>query len=87
VASSLVACQKGATAADNADKHKSDSEHATLTSSSDMLAAAELFASDKGRRWDAYSSLPQIKWIDASRKQYGSGRYSRAGKILLVGFS
>lgn len=85
--SGLVACQQGTASASDPDIKKPKVEQAAPVALSDMRAAAELFASEKGRRWDAYESLPEVKWIDPSQKQYSPGRYSRSGKVLLLGFS
>lgn len=84
---SLAGCQKGTAAVESPAGSKPGTERAAPAQSSDMLAAAKLFASDKGRDWAAYSALPQVKWIDPSPKQYAPGRYSQHGKVLLLGFS
>lgn len=85
--SGLMACQQDAASASSQDGDKSKVEHVAPIASSDMRTAADLFASDSGRRWQSYDSLPQVKWIDPTQKQYGPGRYSRSGKILLLGFT
>jgi hypothetical protein len=84
---SLAGCQKGTAAVESPASSKPGTERIAPAQSSDMLASAELFVSEQGRDWTAYSALPQIKWVDPSPKEYAPGRYSQHGKILLLGFS
>lgn len=84
---SLAGCQKGTAAVESPASSKPGTELVAPTQSSDMLASAELFVSEQGRDWTAYSALPQIKWVDPSPKEYVPGRYSQHGKILLLGFA
>lgn len=86
---SLAACQQANAAADGLDDGSpiSAAKQAVPSDVSDLHAVTTLFASDEGRDWAAYRSLPRINWADATRKQREAGRYSQRAKILLRGFS
>lgn len=82
----LAACQQNHAASASQTAEKPIAEQATPAPASDMQTAAAVFASDKGRDWDAYSALTQVKWVQPAPKEFATGRYSRSGEILLQGF-
>lgn len=83
----LAACQQENAAAQHSTSAAPRTEQAVSIPASDMQAAAALFVSDKGRDWDAYGSLAQVKWTDPAPQEVINGRYSRSGKVFLQGFS
>lgn len=85
----LTACQQGNATADRLDGGNpiSVAKQAAPSEASDLQTLATVFASDQGRDWTAYRSLPRINWADATHTQRQAGRYSRRATILLRGLS
>lgn len=81
----LAACQKQEASPPSVEKR--EVEQVAPVPATDMQAAAEAFASDKGRDWDAYATLSTVKWKDSVPQEFVAGRYSRSGEILLQGFT
>ncbi|MEH6419654.1 hypothetical protein [Pseudomonas sp. CGJS7] len=83
----LAACQQENAAAPPPPIETARVEQVAPVTISDMQAAASVFASERGRDWDAYGALSQVKWKDSVPQEFTAGRYSRSGTVLLQGFT
>ncbi|MET4729594.1 hypothetical protein ABIE09_003408 [Lysobacter enzymogenes] len=82
----LAACRQSSPSTEPSEQAQLASQRPASIPASDLAAVAELFASPKGRDWAEYDRLSNVAWIDPI-PQRRAGRYSRQGKVLLLGFS
>lgn len=82
VALTLIACENK-TPPLTVDTRKT--EQITATPTTGMQAIATIFASDRGRDWEAHKALSEVEWEDSVPQEFAAGHYSRSGKILLLG--
>lgn len=82
----LAACRQSNPGIESSGQLRLMSQRPASIPISDLAAVAELFASPKGRDWAEYDRLSNGAWIDPI-PQRREGRYSRQGKVLLLGFS
>jgi hypothetical protein len=87
----LCACQPnaGATTASQLPSATHKNQGNTTSSpneKSTLSSVLAMFASDDGRQWSAYASVPGITWFDNSPREFREGKYDRGGRLLLTGF-
>lgn len=89
---SLAACEGTAASSDapaQAGVHAKapvDVVSPKLDAASDLQEVVQFYATVKSSDWAEYDLLSRVKWIDSSPKQFLPDRYSRMGKVLLLGF-
>ncbi|WP_064749982.1 hypothetical protein [Lysobacter antibioticus] len=83
----LVACHPSDQGGEPRSSPPAHTGQSTPAEPSALLAVARVFASDRGRDWNAYAALPQITWTDPAPVARGPGVYFRQGTVLLRGFA